>query len=149
MDPRNFHSLAEQLAKQTSAAYCRTAISRAYYAAYNVGVQFLEKLSLTIPHDPTSHSLVREWLGNSGDKNMAAISKKLGDLYRDRLQADYHLNDRMPETQQNAQARVIMAKSVIDTLDKAAKDTQQCEKIEKTIKSYENRPTYKSRPTKW
>jgi len=38
MDPHDFHQLASQLATSPHAAELRTAISRAYYATYHVGV---------------------------------------------------------------------------------------------------------------
>jgi hypothetical protein len=38
MDPRDFHRVAEQLARGSTAAHWRSATSRAYYV-FNVGVE--------------------------------------------------------------------------------------------------------------
>ena len=39
MDPRAFHALAQKLASDPAPAECRTAVSRAYYATFNVGAE--------------------------------------------------------------------------------------------------------------
>lgn len=52
MNPREFQQLASKLANGNSPAEFRTAISRGYYAAYNVGVEALEQMGFRISEVP-------------------------------------------------------------------------------------------------
>ena len=65
MDPRAFLALAESLAKGPGPAEHRTAINRAYYAAYNYAIVVLESIGLTIPRTAQGHGEVRELLENA------------------------------------------------------------------------------------
>ena len=48
MDPHDFHQLASQLANSPHAAELRTAIGRAYYATYHVGVALLDAMGFRL-----------------------------------------------------------------------------------------------------
>ena len=66
MDPHDFYQLASQLANSPHAAELRTAISRAYYAIYHVGVTPLESLGFRLSSGPAGHGDVRNRLSNTG-----------------------------------------------------------------------------------
>jgi len=74
MNPREFQQLASKLANGNSPAEFRTAISRAYYAAYNVGVEVLEQMGFRISEGPAGHGEVRHHLNNSGDIEMMRVA---------------------------------------------------------------------------
>ena len=48
MNPREFLKVASELVAGATPAKIRTGISRAYYAAYNVGVEVLTEMGCTI-----------------------------------------------------------------------------------------------------
>lgn len=48
MEPREFQILASELVSRNRPADIRTAISRAYYAVFNVGVEVLKEFGFTI-----------------------------------------------------------------------------------------------------
>lgn len=141
MDPRDFNVLARELANRADSASHRTAISRAYYAAYNVAARFLESFNYSIPHDPNSHTLVRKCLSYSEDRQMMIAGKKLSDLYNSRLEADYQLSK--PENQKDAISRVEIASGLIKILDDAAKDKARCQRAIDSITKREARPVYR------
>lgn len=135
MNPRDFQQLARTLVASTSPAQLRTAISRAYYAAYNVGVEFLEDMGFAISKTSKGHTQVEYRLNNSGNADVKNVAVQLGTLRIKRNHADYKLQDRTVENQKNAQALVQQATNMIQTLDTCCTGAQRQEIIE-AIREY-------------
>jgi len=89
MDPREFLTIADELAARTSAAARRTAISRAYYAAFNAGGQLLRACGFRVGKGAAAHGEVYRCLSNSGDADLARVGSELNDLHSSRNRADY------------------------------------------------------------
>ena len=138
MDPRDFQQLASILSKGKRPAEVRTAISRAYYAAFNVGVELLQNMGFTILKSSAAHGEVLNHLGNSGDDDIKEASVKLGDLSSMRIKADYRLEYTWIETPKTAKAWVKQAKNVIDTLDTSCTGEKR-EQIIKAIKDWKQK----------
>ncbi len=117
MNPRDFHQLALDLLGGARPAELRTAVSRAYYSAYNVGVEVLKKMGFQVPEDASGHYSVRERLRYSGDYDVQGVGHQLRDLYRHRVHADYRLDDAQIESPATAQALVQQAGRMIQILD--------------------------------
>src|SRR5438046_1576262 len=117
MDPREFQRLASQLVGGTSPAECRTAISRAYYATYNVAVEILKDMGFPISKGPTGHRDVQNQLSNSGDAEVMKVGSQLTDLHSRRIQADYRLDRTDVENIKTAHTLVEQARKMIQTLD--------------------------------
>ena len=117
MDPHDFYQLASQLANSPHAAELRTAISRAYYAIYHVGVTLLESLGFRLSSGPAGHGDVRNRLSNSGDPEMMRVGNQLGQLQSQRIAADYRLRNTSVENPKTAQAVVQQAQRMIQILD--------------------------------
>lgn len=92
-DWNNFLTLATELATKTDEASHRTAISRAYYCAFNLAAARAESKVGPRPKDAPSHqwcwdqyigtlNLACRQLGNTGDR-----------MKRLRVKADYHATD--------------------------------------------------------
>jgi hypothetical protein len=119
VEPRKFLDLAQALAiEPPHPAKLRTAISRAYYAAYNVSVQTLESMGVQISKGPNGHGQVQRFLGNSKNQELEQIGSDLGTLHSSRLAADYRLTDLRAENPTNVKALVGHAKKVIDTVER-------------------------------
>jgi hypothetical protein len=70
MDPRNFLALAKRLvANEKNPEGQRSTISRAYYAANNVAVEFLLRV-VKLPKVAASHVQVSNCLNNSKDATL-------------------------------------------------------------------------------
>ena len=67
MDPREFQTLASTLVNGKTPAEIRTAISRAYYATHNVGVDFYRGWGLEYLKMLAGHREVWNRLSNSGE----------------------------------------------------------------------------------
>lgn len=88
-----FLKLASHLFVQTrtpNEALLRTVISRAYYAAYHVALDFLVDLELP---ETSDHGVPPQWLESSGHADAIAAGRHLRDLYSARRKEDYDLKN--------------------------------------------------------
>jgi hypothetical protein len=122
MNPREYQALAERWVSglSPSGAECRAAISRAYYAAFNVGAEFLRAMGFRIARGGAAHGEVRLCLSNGGDPDVAGAASVLGDLHSDRNRADYHLDRTDVDNSTHAGNAVRKASEAIRALDGAA-----------------------------
>jgi hypothetical protein len=117
MDPREFQELAESLANGVSPAEMRTAISRAYYSVYNVGLEMLKGMGFQISEGPSGHKDVEHWLSNCGNITVQKVGSQLAELRSRRIQADYRLDKREVEAPKTARVLVQQASRMIKVLD--------------------------------
>ena len=138
MDPREFHRLASQLVNDTSPASLCTAISRAYYASYNVAVGLLEDLGFRISKGPAGHGEVQHRLSNSEDTEVMQVGSQLTDLHSRRIQADYRLDRTDVENVKTARALVEQARRMIHTLDSCRSEPRRTQ-ITTAIQNWEHK----------
>ena len=108
----------------------RSAISRAYYAAFHVGLNVLKEMGFSIYQNASAHELVREYLSNSGDDELAKAAIKMNDLRTRRNHADYKLNRSDVEKKENARLHVQQAARLIETIEKRCQSENRGEIIE-------------------
>ena len=132
MNPRDFLKVATKLSKGGTTAEYRTAISRAYYAAYNVGVELLEGMGCAISKSAAGHEQLSSNFNNSEDLELSKISTQLNDLRSKRNIADYRLERTEIENQKNSQAIVMQAEKMIKFLDRSITGPRR-DKIAKSI----------------
>ena len=135
MDPRDFQKLAERLASGTSPAEIRSAISRAYYSVFNVGVELLNGMGFHTSKGPSGHGEVEHKLSNSGNTEVERVGSQLADLRNRRIRADYRLERRDVENQKTAQVLVRQAHKMVQVLDIYCTG-QHREEIIKAIREY-------------
>ncbi len=117
MDPREFHALAARLCAGASAADLRTAVSRSYYAVFNVGAEHLRSMGFSIGKGAAAHGEVQKCLNNSGDPAVISVATELNDLHGARNRADYQLDRPEPENRSNVLGIVTEAGDAIRVLD--------------------------------
>ena len=118
MDPREFQRFAFRMVTSSDQpAQMRTAVSRAYYAVFNVGVEHLERLGFKVNKGPKGHHDVINRLSNSGDPDVERVGSQLTTLQHKRIQADYRLNEKNIENPNDAKLNVMLADRLISTLD--------------------------------
>ncbi len=93
MAPKEFLNLAGHLAlsQNSDAPDFRTAISRAYYAAFHIAVETLSFLGFPPRRDASGHDDATRLLQQSGDSELDRVGGVLADLRSDRNEADYKL----------------------------------------------------------
>ena len=115
MTGREFLGLARRYVAGATEADWRSAVGRAYYAAFHVARQFLLDLRFAVPPDQQAHRYLIYRLTNCGDAAAAGAGLKLDDLRRRRNDADYDLA--VPLSQQAAVDLVVVAADLIVALD--------------------------------
>src|SRR5436190_2161970 len=135
MNPRDYLIQASDLVgkEAPTAADLRSAVSRAYYAAFNVAVALLKKMGVKAPENWEGHKLVAEALRYSEDQKVQAASHEMDDLRKARWKADYDMEDDEVEHQRTAAKFVARAKQAVKKLDEceadAARFTQARNKV--------------------
>ena len=116
-DWRDYLSLAQELSQRQDKAALRSAISRAYYAAFCSARNYLRQQGAAIPPTEASHKVVWEMYQQKG-KTHAAIYQSGNRLKTRRRQADYE--DQVGNLATEATAALNDARNVFYWLAKAA-----------------------------
>ena len=136
MDFRLFLALADSLSQGTSEAEWRTAVSRAYYAAFHLASERLEAMGFRVPRrTEQSHIFVSRRLSNSAELAVDRTGGQLNALRGDRNRADYDKNVKV--SAKDARDAVIDARAIIAILDQLGRDSNLAEQIADAIKKYE------------
>jgi uncharacterized protein (UPF0332 family) len=123
MNWRDFLLLASRLALNAGEADWRTAVSRAYYAAFHVARLMFADLNFTVPRADRAHQYLVYRLSNCGESAVEQAGRDLDTLRRLRNRADY---DDVPSvTQVQAASAVQLAQVIIQTLDAARQQPAQ------------------------
>ena len=118
MDPELFLKLAVTLkcTPGNRPEFYRTAISRAYYAAFNLGVEVLKSVGIRPTQGPGGHGELRNCLNACGDPICGKISSRLGTLHTRRIAADYAMTSPSAETQSEAELACQEATAIVGDL---------------------------------
>lgn len=117
MQPREFLALARKLAVSGDPASSRSAISRAYYAAFHTAAKLQSEAGLPLHHTGKDHWTVARRFEASGDNQLRILGSALQSLRGDRRAADYNLNDIHVGTSANARSKVDFAIALIGGLE--------------------------------
>ena len=139
MNPRDFHGVAVDLMAKGGAACFRTAIGRAYYAAFQTAVSVLRGCGCTISKGPQAHGDVILRLQASNNSAVQRVGSQLRDLKGKRNDADYDLEDQKVEDIKTVKFWVADAKRNIDTLDKIVVGGPDREAIISAIRAWEDK----------
>jgi uncharacterized protein (UPF0332 family) len=135
MNPRQFLDLAEEWATGLTEGEWRSAVSRAYYAAFHVACILLRQCSFAVPQADRAHSYLWLRLANCGHPDLAQAGEDLNELRRNRNLADYELN--RPMEQRQAMGQVLVADTIIQQLDTAVSLPHVLTAITATMRTYE------------
>ena len=91
MDPQTFLTLADEWVQGPTEAHWRSAVSRAYYAAFHVARLLLDDLGFEVERGDRAHAYLTHRLCQCGQPEIGAAGTTLIDLRRSRNEADYGL----------------------------------------------------------
>lgn len=141
-----FLSLAEQYVQGQAEADWRSAVSRAYYAAFHVAREFMSDLGFATPRADQAHAFLWRRLGNCGHVPLTLAGSRLNQLRGERNRADYDLNLNL--AWKDAQAAVKSASLIIATLQSLSIEDRQL--ATEVMKTYERdvlrESTWRNRP---
>ncbi len=137
MDPRDLLVIARQVAAANTPAASRTAITRAYYAVFNVAWDLLVTLGFPIPRGHGGHEAVRDRLRFCAVDRVAHAGRLLGRLHTVRVKADYWMRDPEPEHPATVAQWLTRAEAMLQALDAVTTDTAARERMTRAILAWE------------
>jgi uncharacterized protein (UPF0332 family) len=131
--------LASQLVTQAqyghAGARYRSAVSRAYYGAFHLVLDFLREFGIDIVKNHNGHIEASRTLFQTDHAMAVRVSRLLDDLRNDRNTADYHLDKPKFDNPKNAIDRVEMAAEIKSCLNQC-----RCEPDRTTLEECFNPP---------
>jgi uncharacterized protein (UPF0332 family) len=113
--PDAYLLLAEKLVTGMTEEEWRSAVSRAYYAAFHGASEFMGALGFQVPQSEEAHIYLSRRLSNSGDPTLSRAGRELSVLRSDRNLVDY--NFRCNLTVSTARLQVQSAREIMEILD--------------------------------
>jgi hypothetical protein len=98
MTGHDFLTLATTLAAGATEAEWRSAVSRAYYAAFHVVRDWFRDLGFVVPQADVAHKYLAYRLQNCGNPQLRQAGIDLDALRQARNEADYDLSSLYPST---------------------------------------------------
>jgi uncharacterized protein (UPF0332 family) len=135
MDETGFLDVADDLSTGSREADWRTAISRAYYAAFHKARRLLRRSGFGVPRGEQAHAYLWLRLSNAQHAEVVEAGQTLNDLRRARNNADYEVD--VPIGPFDALDHVQVAADFIRLLDDLAKETAIFARVVDAIKVYE------------
>ncbi len=115
MNPRDFLEVAGEWAAGSREAEWRSAVSRAYYAAFHATCRLLSQCGFVVPQGDQAHGYLWLRLSNSGHPQVQSAGSNLRLLRTLRNRADYDLQYSFPHAL--AFAQVQAAEDIIQLLE--------------------------------
>jgi hypothetical protein len=142
MNPEEFDQAALEIVLRSpppGPAWCRTAISRAYFAALNRAAEALAGLGASCGKGPQKHGQAVRFLHATDDPDLKTASATLDHLRTERNRADYDMDDPLVERVAQARRAVEAAKEIMDYLEAVENDPARRTAAESNIKSYKQK----------
>ena len=110
--------VATDLSVSDDESRCRTSISRAYYSAFHLALDWMvskdPQLKLSVPKDGRVHEFVLDHFNSSKSRQGLFVAGKLRSLRRSRTAADY--DSTTPVGKAQAQTSLDQAKKLMEAL---------------------------------
>jgi uncharacterized protein (UPF0332 family) len=135
MNPQEFLDLADEWSTGAREGEWRSAVSRAYYAAFHVARDLFRQGGFTVPQGDQAHAYLWLRLGNAGHPDVQRAGNDLNDLRRWRNRADYELA--RPFDQGVARDYVLLALGVTRLLETVRTTPTVLERVTDAVRTYE------------
>lgn len=136
MDGREFLEVAKSLINGNKEAEYRSAVSRAYYGAYNFAVQLLESWGFHVEKGTGGHGKTRYRFSQCGVSDLKDAASKLADLHSRRIDADYLKKENVGK-QKTASLYVNLGEEIVKTFELCIHDPTKTKVIE-GIREYDS-----------
>ncbi len=130
IQPRDFLVQADRLLASGSEVDRRSAVSRAYYAAYHLArVLVAKKCGVVVSKTADAHQTIQRCLMNSQHTQLRSAGSRLESLRGERNVADYQLTDARFAIPDTANFSVEMAKGVFAVIAAAESNSQSFQEV--------------------
>jgi uncharacterized protein (UPF0332 family) len=137
MKPQEFLEVADEWVAGIREAEWRSAVTRAYYAAFHVARDLLQRCGFVVPQGEQAHAYLWLSLSNSNHPDVKLAGGDLNYLRSLRNRADYDLDQPFPHTV--AVGQVQAADEIIKLFDAIPTTPTVQAQITTAIKDYEQR----------
>jgi uncharacterized protein (UPF0332 family) len=145
MDGSDFLDVAWHLLEGESEAAWRSAVSRAYYAAFHVARELMIRNGFVVQGGEAAHAYLWRRLSNGGNREVQTAGNRLNLLRGVRNQADYQLDASF--SQALADAQVQTAQDIVDLLEALNEEPEILASVIESMRTYERdvlrEPTYR------
>lgn len=135
MNPRDFLDVADEWAAGMREAEWRSAVSRAYFAAFHVARDLLSACGFAVPQGEQAHGYLWIRLQNTGHPDVKRAGSDLNYLRTMRNRADYDLKQPFPHAL--AFGQVQAADDIVQVLESVLTIPNTLTQITDAIKDYE------------
>jgi uncharacterized protein (UPF0332 family) len=135
MNTRDLLEVADDLLGGLKEAHWRSAVSRAYYAAFHEARRLLQQSGFTVPNGEKTHAYLWLRLSNCGQPDLAHAGAELNDLRSQRNWADYDFDQ--PLAQSTAADYVNAGHDIVNLLEQAETMPALVSQITAVIRVYE------------
>ena len=118
MEGKAFLEIAQKLAQMRSEPALRSAVSRAYYAAYNCCIQLLNEPGFKFEKGAPAHEKVAQYLSNASVDEIKTAAESLILLRKRRNQADYNMQTTDFQNHIICQLDLVSAQAIISQIEK-------------------------------
>ncbi len=118
MEGKAFLNTARKLVQMRDEAALRSAVSRAYYAAYNCCIHLARQLGFHFGNAAATHERIYLYLRNSGIEEAQAMAVDLKELRKRRNEADYDMSSTKFQNHVECQWDLVHAQSIISQIEK-------------------------------
>lgn len=122
MEGKAFLNTAKKLAQMRDEPALRSAVSRAYYAAYNYYIPLLRELGFKFSKDSPTHEKLYQYLNNSAITEIEAAADDLRLLRKRRNFADYNMESTEFQNHIACQFDLARAQTIISQIEKYQKE---------------------------
>lgn len=135
MSSRDLLEVADDLLGFLKEAHWRSAVSRAYYAAFHEARKLLRQLGFVAPKGEQAHAYLWLRLSNCGHSDLAHAGAELNDLRSQRNWADYDLDQSLEQF--SAADYVEAARDIVILLEQATTMPALLSQITAAVREYE------------
>jgi uncharacterized protein (UPF0332 family) len=135
MNPREFLDVADDLAAGIREGDWRSAVSRAYYAAFHVARRLLRGGGFVVPSGDQVHAYCWLRLSNAGHPDVQEAGRGLSDLRTERNESDYDIDFPFPHA--DAVDAAHRADKIIKLLELVAADSVLLAQVVAAVRVYE------------
>jgi len=135
MEEKEFFELAQKLVQMRSEPALRSAISRAYYAAYHCCLKLLREFGFQFSKDSSAHEKVSAYLNNAAIIEIEFAGKELNYLRRRRNHADYDFASKEFQDHITCQLDLARAQTIIVQIEKYSREPL-CSQLRNGLRDY-------------
>lgn len=136
MKGQEFLDVAEYLLRNCPVpAGCRSAVSRAYYAAHHICKEFVESAGVLILSSHDAHADLWQHLAAIGDPELEAVGSRLASLRGERNTADYKLGNPQFEKAGTVQTVLARVREVITVVEGCRQDRVRLARVQSALRA--------------